>query len=199
MLTELKVDYLDENVDVNSIVQDHTFGYYAGGEVVIVGKVKNSASNDATIKATIKAMSAAGPVQMDASSVRWVCPDYEYSVDVAPMFWRCCPPYPLGMVRWPCCWPDCCWGYYDYCLPKSPPVTPKPKPVLSSSTAGGFIERMWAYQSIKKLLKQADTNEIGDSASLKQKALELSLKVFFALEIYVALCSLFVFLFSTIL
>lgn len=179
MLTELKIDYLDENVDVNSVVQDHTHNYYTGGEVVVVGKLKDTASVDSEVKASVTGTGASGVVHFETTSVRWICPDYEYYGPVAPAFWRCCPPYyRSGMpYRWPCCWPDCCWGYYDYCLPKPPPVTPKPKVLLPTNTAGGFVERMWAYQSIKKLLKQAETNEFGDRSTLRQKALDLSLKV----------------------
>ncbi len=64
-----------------------------------------------------------------------------------------------------------------------PPIPPFPhttteKPLLESRTVGGFIERMWAYKTIKKLLKDSklvDSKEERDKK--KDRALELSLKV----------------------
>lgn len=50
--------------------------------------------------------------------------------------------------------------------------------VNPANTAGDFIERMWAYQTIKKLLKQSELDKCGQSsATLRQTALQLSLKV----------------------
>lgn len=49
----------------------------------------------------------------------------------------------------------------------------------ADKTAGEFIERMWAYQTIKKLLKEAQLSYLTNSEkeAKRSEALKLSLKV----------------------
>lgn len=187
-MTEVQVTYLNDAVDVNSLVQDQVVSYYDGGEIVVMGKMNRPSSE---LQATVNGKGASGALTMEAKGAGWTCPRYDNMGMVPPQFARCCPvtvPMAIGggnngksrvapeMV------PNCCWGWYDYCPP--PPLLPKPNSaVLPANTVGGFVERMWAYQTIKKYLKQAELDETSNiiettsKSSLKQKALQLSLKV----------------------
>jgi hypothetical protein len=51
--------------------------------------------------------------------------------------------------------------------------------VGETNTIGGFIERMWAYMTIQKLLNDAQSGLLSDSdkQDKQQQALQLSLKV----------------------
>jgi hypothetical protein len=64
--------------------------------------------------------------------------------------------------------------------PTLPPITTTttPRP-LDTRSIGGYIERMWAYKSIKKMLDKAKYGGVDDTTSkkLNADALKLSLKV----------------------
>lgn len=175
-MSEVKIDYLNETVDVGSIVRDEGHNYFAGGEVVTFGKLQNHSDPDTDVRASVTGTGTAGSVALKAASTHWICPRWG---------WGCCPrPFPsvgsprlhgpiiddMGVM------PICCRG--EFCPHPRPITTPRPEP-LPANTLGGFVERMWAYQTIKKLLKQNELAEIKDASVDKRKkqALELSLKV----------------------
>lgn len=61
------------------------------------------------------------------------------------------------------------------------------KPLLPASTFDGFIERMWAHQTIHKLLKLSDLDS-DNKDHYHQKVLELSLKVSVLYMCYIINC-----------
>lgn len=76
-----------------------------------------------------------------------------------------------------------CWSEVHCCiLPDCPPEETGPAPtaskddLFSPNTVGNFIERMWAYQTIKWLLKLTELED-DNSDKNRQQALDLSLKV----------------------
>lgn len=182
VLTKLKIDYLNETVDVDSVVQDNTHSYYDGSEVVTVGKLKDSnGGSDKNVDAKVSGQGATGEVSLiSRSSSPIFCSDpwpiwYYDDVVVGAAQPRAVGGAPFGSV-WCCPPPHCCW--WRWCPPPIPPPTEAPKVPLPAHSAGGFVERMWAYQTIKKLLKENDLKDgNAEKEAAKKKALELSLKV----------------------
>lgn len=78
---------------------------------------------------------------------------------------------PPPCFRFPCPWPPH--------PPRPHPVATTEAPVLPPETLGGFVERMWAYQTIKKLLEKEKylEDDADKKKQLKDRALKLSLKV----------------------
>ncbi len=64
-------------------------------------------------------------------------------------------------------------------IPPGAIMTSTPHSPLPTASVGGFVERMWAYLSIKKLLEKSKYNEEDQTnvKALKERALQLSLKV----------------------
>lgn len=190
VLTDVKIDYLNETVDVSSVVQDTSQNYYDGSELVVVGKLRDDKPKDSSsVSAKVTGKTASGDVDIVARSSRpiicrepWPIILYAYDDVVAAPAEKAAPaggiaiPYPYHPPIWCCPPPYCC--YWRSCPPPPPLPTPAPKEPLPASSVGGFIERMWAYQTIKKLLKDSDLKD-GDAEKEKSKkqALELSLKV----------------------
>ena len=54
------------------------------------------------------------------------------------------------------------------------PPTPKVRKLQPASSLGGFVERMWAYATIRRLLEK---EKIQKTENGTKRALELSLKV----------------------
>lgn len=104
------------------------------------------------VDARVWAESKNGPLNFDMRSHELICP-YGYMIIE-------------GDIMIPCCTRHHC-----------PRVDEEePKKELAPNTFGGFIERMWAYQTIRKYLKEAEINK-ESKEELQRKALELSLKV----------------------
>lgn len=156
LLTNVNIKYLNETVDIDSLVQDGSYNYYSGGEFVVVGKLTDPEVQNPLFDAEISAKSQSGLVGYRTESRVILCPKEYVIIE--------------GDIMVPCC-------VRPHCPPFPPrPVPPVRKPLLPASTIGGFIERMWAYQTIKKLLKSAEI-EADKKTQYRQKALELSLKV----------------------
>lgn len=182
VLTNLKIDYLNETVDTTTVVQDNTHNYYDGSEVVVVGKIRDDKkASPASFNAKVSGQGTGGGVDiMCRSRAPVICPvHWPPSIyEVAAIGGEKASPHGGGGVPyhvWCCPPPYCC--YRRSCpIPPTPKPTPSPKEPLPASSVGGFIERMWAYQTIKKLLKENELRD-GDGEGAKKKALELSLKV----------------------
>lgn len=159
----MKVNYLNETVSIDSLVQDNSYNYYDGGEMVIVGKLADPQVIDPLFSVDISALGKSGPLAFHADSRSMICPK-EYVIVEGDILVPCC-------VR-PHCPPS---GPFPRPVPK-----PKRQPLLPASSIGGFIERMWAYQTIKKLLKKSEL-EVDQKEALRNKALDLSLQVIFHL------------------
>jgi hypothetical protein len=75
--------------------------------------------------------------------------------------------------------PPRCLPPFSSCTPPPPLITTTDRPAPSARSIGGYIERMWAYRSIEKMLDTAKYGGVSqtEATSLKDKALKLSLKV----------------------
>lgn len=148
---------MNETVDIDSIVQDSSYNYYDGGELIIVGRLKDAEVQNPLFDAEVSAISQTGAVNFRAESQIIICPS-EYIIIEDDILIPCCN------------------------RPHCPPIIPYPhsepvrKPLLPANTIGGFIERMWACQTIRKLLKSSEL-EAEIKEEYRAKALDLSLKV----------------------
>lgn len=152
----MEIKYLNETVDVDSLVQDNSYNYYDGGEFVVVGKLTDPSAPNPYFNVDISAKSQSGSISFQSESKHIICPRGYVIIE--------------GDIMVPCCLQRRC-----------PPIRPNPPtaatpPLLPASTIGGFVERMWAYQTIKKLLKASDLENENQEAN-RRKALQLSLQV----------------------
>uniref|UniRef100_A0A915JXV2 Uncharacterized protein n=1 Tax=Romanomermis culicivorax TaxID=13658 RepID=A0A915JXV2_ROMCU len=164
LLSDVKFHYLNGTVDVNSLVQLGEYNYYDGGELIVIGKLVND-STEPRVPAAASKTTTEGP--------QIVNPLFDVQVTArvasgAPSSAR--RTFSAGAVA--CCLrPWCPWPW-----PPSPPLPePVPEKVEPSTSLQGFIERMWAYLTVKKLLKQYEL-EPKDNEAKKAEALRLSLK-----------------------
>uniref|UniRef100_A0A914W5Z2 Uncharacterized protein n=1 Tax=Plectus sambesii TaxID=2011161 RepID=A0A914W5Z2_9BILA len=66
LLRNVKIEYISENIDVGSLVEDGGDSLFGGGEMVRVGKIKPDHNQD--VRATVSGLTKNGPVQFDAVS-----------------------------------------------------------------------------------------------------------------------------------
>lgn len=137
MLTNVEIEYLNESVEVGTIIQDINGISYEGNEHIGIGKVRksNNTSTNPVIKAKISSQGQSGS-RRSMSMTRRVT--------------------------------------NEELLPEDQRTTS-----LRLSTYGGFIERMWAYKSIKQLIEKYKYVEQDPTQQsiLKARALNLSLQV----------------------
>ncbi len=145
----MKVEYINETVEPGTLIQENSYNYYDGSEFVMVGKVKSSQDPADSDLPAVLEANIIGRGSSGQERFRIICP-----------FPRPPRPWPLPSGR------------------PAPPVRPEPTP-LPAGTVGGFVERMWAYLSIKKLLKDANYLEENKTKAenCRSQALRLSLKV----------------------
>uniref|UniRef100_A0A914UM77 TIL domain-containing protein n=1 Tax=Plectus sambesii TaxID=2011161 RepID=A0A914UM77_9BILA len=147
-----------ENVPNDSIVASDSKVYYKGAEVMTVGKLKDSF------------MEQRQPIgERNNSTVKVMAVDvHGFGIAVDHEFRTECIIFP-------------------YPLPRPLPIgiEMQDAELLPADSLGGFVERMWAYKTIKQLLKNADSRADTEAKKkeLKDKALALSLKYNFVTEL----------------
>ncbi len=142
--------YLEESVDVSSLVQNFQDNLFGGSELLIAGKTVDKKTRE--IGASVSGRSSEGNVAYEAHSEEAAYPCF-------PNTW-------LQKV------PESVHTVIVCSSPEQTTVTRGPK------SLGGFVERMWAYLTIKRLLEKTKLEpDDSENSRLKQKALQLSLKV----------------------
>ncbi len=173
-MAEVRIRYVEGEVDLNSLVDNRQRDFIRGQEIVTAGKLQSD-----SVKAIVRGKSRRLTGRRRARNEVFVV-ESEEKPD------KCFAPLP-GMSRavmeqglqsgWLCPpnqWPPSLQFEQAREGPDTTPHIPLPP-----STIGGFIERTWAYMTVKKLIDQYkyDAQNRTHEQQLKDRALELSLKV----------------------
>jgi uncharacterized protein YegL len=140
LLNDVKFTYVGESFNNNSITKTDFNTYFNGSEYIIAGKLSEESSNEEDIEVVVGGEGYQGHYEQRFSLCHLMprplpidFNPFNASADMEveshdPHYW----------------WPD------GRCI--LPPINPKPKPVGKKPT--NFIERLWAFLTIKNLLDE---------------------------------------------
>jgi uncharacterized protein YegL len=160
LFTDLDITYLNGSVDASSIIKnrdDDTL--YEGSEVMVIGKLASPTATQ--LRGTVTAKSNDGaPVMFRCGNMCFDCCHRTCDRFCGPRPVGCFPPFP----------------------PPRPPIVRVPAAELPPNSLGGFIERMWAYQTIKKKLLEAELDS-AKRTELRKEATRLAIQYNFVTEL----------------